>query len=128
MVDRPQRVQLSRRRGWRMPPHTVKVDRSTRFGNPFVTGRDGTRPYCVHLFKYLLADGLVALSVGPSPDVQVAAAARIRRDLSILTGRHLACWCPLSAPCHADVLLALANAWPIVLPPIPGVGPMQRIT
>jgi hypothetical protein len=30
----------------------------------------------------------------------------LRRDL---TGRDLACWCPLDRPCHADVLLELAN-------------------
>lgn len=27
-----------------------------------------------------------------------------------LAGRDLACWCPLDQPCHADVLLAIANA------------------
>lgn len=26
-----------------------------------------------------------------------------------LAGKDLACWCPLSSPCHADVLLELAN-------------------
>ncbi|MGE2733815.1 DUF4326 domain-containing protein [Mycolicibacterium vaccae] len=26
-----------------------------------------------------------------------------------LAGRDLACWCPLDDPCHADVLLDLAN-------------------
>lgn len=31
----------------------------------------------------------------------------IRKELG---GRDLACWCPLSSPCHADVLLELANA------------------
>ena len=30
----------------------------------------------------------------------------IQQDLA---GRDLACWCPLDQPCHADVLLALAN-------------------
>jgi hypothetical protein len=30
----------------------------------------------------------------------------VRRKLA---GRDLACWCPLSVPCHADVLLKLAN-------------------
>jgi Domain of unknown function (DUF4326) len=32
--------------------------------------------------------------------------ARLERDLS---GKDLACWCPLDQPCHADVLLELAN-------------------
>lgn len=30
-------------------------------------------------------------------------------DLTALAGRNLACWCRLSEPCHADVLLELAN-------------------
>jgi hypothetical protein len=30
-------------------------------------------------------------------------------DLTALRGRDLACWCPLDQPCHADVLLELAN-------------------
>ena len=29
--------------------------------------------------------------------------------LSELRGKDLACWCPLDQPCHADVLLELAN-------------------
>lgn len=34
----PDRVQLSRRKGLRMPPDTVKVDRSTRWGNLWKVG------------------------------------------------------------------------------------------
>jgi hypothetical protein len=30
----------------------------------------------------------------------------VRRELR---GRDLACYCPLDEPCHADVLLAVAN-------------------
>lgn len=34
-----------------------------------------------------------------------------RPDLEPLRGRDLVCWCPLDGlPCHADVLLELANA------------------
>jgi hypothetical protein len=29
-----------------------------------------------------------------------------RRELS---GKDLACWCPLDSPCHGDVLLEIAN-------------------
>lgn len=43
----PRRVQLSRGKGWRMPPNTVKVDRATRWGNPFVIGVDGDQARCV---------------------------------------------------------------------------------
>jgi len=30
----------------------------------------------------------------------------VRRELA---GRDLACWCPLDGPCHADVLIEIAN-------------------
>ena len=33
---KPERVQLSRRKGWKMPPNTVKVTRPGPWGNPFV--------------------------------------------------------------------------------------------
>ena len=33
-----------------------------------------------------------------------------RPDLTPLRGHDLVCWCPLDQPCHADVLLELANA------------------
>jgi hypothetical protein len=33
------------------------------------------------------------------------------RDLrACLRGKNLACWCPLDQPCHADVLLEMANS------------------
>ena len=38
----PQLIRLSRAKGWRMPPNTVKVDRTTKWGNPFIVGKHGT--------------------------------------------------------------------------------------
>jgi Domain of unknown function (DUF4326) len=35
------RVQLRRAKGWRMPANTVKVDRTTLFGNPFSVKEHG---------------------------------------------------------------------------------------
>lgn len=34
------------------------------------------------------------------------------KDVGELRGRDLVCWCPLDQPCHADVLLELANRGP----------------
>jgi hypothetical protein len=42
------------------------------------------------------------LAVGQAPTLDA-----IRKALR---GHDLACWCPLNAPCHADVLLEIANA------------------
>lgn len=95
----PDRVQLSRRRGWRMPPNCVKVDRTTPFGNPYQAGKDGEgdRGYLVQLFyKYLIE----------SPQGREMA----KRARTELRGKDLACWCDLDGPCHANVLLEIANS------------------
>ncbi len=42
----------------------------------------------------------------------------VRAAREELAGRDLACWCPPDQPCHADVLLELANSpYPIATPP-----------
>jgi len=89
----PRRVQLSRRRGWRLPPNTVVVSRPSKWGNPFVSP---DRADAVSRYRSWL---LEQLATG-------------RLELSPLRGRNLACWCPPGEPCHADVLLELANPAP----------------
>lgn len=101
----PDRIRLSRAKGWRMPTDTVKVDRSTKWGNPFVVGRDGTQAECVDLFTKLLA-GYLCLSAGDLAKQQ-AYLEMARRDRAELRGKHLACWCKPGTPCHADVLLRI---------------------
>ncbi|MBP0492224.1 DUF4326 domain-containing protein [Roseomonas indoligenes] len=92
----PTRVQLSRKKGWRMPENTVKVDRTSRWGNPFrATGH--TPQQVVDHYRHWL-------EVNPSGR-WVTQLARTE-----LRGLNLACWCKPGAPCHADVLLEIANA------------------
>jgi hypothetical protein len=110
----PYRERLSRARGWRMPPGTKKVDRTTWFGNPFEVDVHGTRTECIAMFE--------ALITGQRPPDNARQAHRapfIRTNVGTLRGCSLACWCPLTCPdgspcpCHADVLLKLANTdWP----------------
>ena len=104
------RIQRQRTKGWRMPPGAIYVGRGTRWGNPFrvgsalaIAGYDGRDRYAIS-------------SVGTSTAEQVVSAYRswltseLRYEpdlLEPLRGRDLACWCPLDAPCHADVLLEL---------------------
>ena len=105
----PARVQLSRRKGWRMPPNTVKVDRTTKWGNPFIIGQHGTRAKCALWYRYLAGGGLLCLGYG-NIDAQKATAELVRSPaLEELRGKNLACWCPQGADCHADVLLEVAN-------------------
>ncbi len=104
---KPVRVQLSRKRGWRMPENTAKVDRSTRWGNPFVIGAklcsgEGRQFQCVEITD-------AEQAVQAFRDLMGIAARNYPKDLSPLRGKNLACWCRLDQPCHADVLLELAN-------------------
>ena len=105
----PTRVQLSRAKGWRMPENTVKVDRTTKWGNPFKVGDDGTAYECVGLYQALLA-GYYALTTKATMEVQTKTRAIVVACLEELRGKNLACWCHKDKPCHADVLLDIANA------------------
>lgn len=104
-MDKPKRIQLKRTKGWRMPPNTVKVDRTTRWGNPFKIGEVGPLGRIAPD-----AEGAVGLFRLMGRDPQFRAAAAYPDDLSPLRGKNLACWCKPGDPCHADVLLELSNA------------------
>lgn len=109
----PKRIQLRRTKGWRKPEGAIVVARPSRWGNPFTiagareAGYDGTdaelRAECVASFRQFLA-GRYSWSYGEP------IRAHILSHVHELRGRDLACWCPLDQPCHADVLLELANA------------------
>lgn len=91
----PRRIQVKRKKGWRMPSGAVYVGRPTRWGNPFRPGEEAAaRAEVVALFAEMFA----AL---PEPEQAEL--------LAPLRGRDLACWCPLGEPCHADYLLVRAN-------------------
>lgn len=118
----PQRIQLSRRKGWRMPPHTVKVDRTTKWGNPFIVGEDGTRARCIELFRLLIGGGLLCISAGEAClSRQRTLLLNIPDARAALAFHNLACWCPLSAPCHADVWLEFING-AVRVPPVERIG------
>lgn len=110
----PVRIQRRRAKGWRLPSGAVCVTRPGLFGNIFRPGMGGTRSECVARFRAWLA--------GPEPVVgygEMAGGcwlahynprrAAVLARLPELRGKDLACYCPLDAVCHADVLLELAN-------------------
>lgn len=109
----PERIRLSRKKGWRMPPNTVKVDRTTRWGNPCIVGVHGTREDCVKWFQLALGGYIVLGHKTPDgawlADQLMAYRKMAKRDRRHLIGKNLACWCPLDKPCHADVLLEVAK-------------------
>ena len=100
----PDRVQRKRTKGWQMPENTIYVGRPTRWGNPWQSARDGSYmapDQSVHLYRQSWIK-----FIADEPD----ALPRLQRNLG---GKNLACWCSLDAPCHADVLLELANSEPL---------------
>lgn len=113
----PKRIQLSRRKGWKMPPNCVKVDRSTRYGNPFTvadcraagyTGTDDEiAKRCVEAFRVWLGKDWRENWDGEEPERRRA---KLLGGLAAIRGKDLACWCRSGAACHADVLLEIANA------------------
>ena len=113
----PKRIQRKRTKGWRMPEGAVYVGRPTKWGNPF---RVGARS------AYWMGPGLAsARRPNPIPVMDAQHVTDIYRrmvetnnarfergEVAELRGKDLACWCPLDQPCHADVLLEIANGEP----------------
>lgn len=110
-ADGPVRIQLSRKKGWRMPPNTVSVARPGRHGNTFKIGMQvcsGHGQGFQQIAILTRADAVEAFrAMTKLPTRNYPSDEEIRRDL---VGKNLACWCPLDQPCHADVLLELANS------------------
>jgi hypothetical protein len=73
-----------------LPTGAVYIGRPSKWGNPFVIGKHGSRAEVIARFeRYLLASPLMA-------------------SLHELRGKDLVCWCAPCA-CHGDVLVRLAN-------------------
>ena len=90
---KPQRIQLSRKKGFKLPPNTVVVSRPSKWGNPFRVGHEADdQSEAVQMFR---------ASIGGLRRIH------IKHELR---GMNLACWCKPGTPCHADVLLEIANA------------------
>lgn len=121
----PKRIQMSRQRPWRADnPGAVKIDRTTKYGNPFTVKRercedaakdwcwvvsraprgrivqhfdteDEARAYAVKMFRKVVVSGQLPFTV-----------ADLKRELR---GRDVACWCAPDSACHGDPILELAN-------------------
>jgi hypothetical protein len=102
---KPTRIQRKRTKGWKMPPNTVYVGRPTKWGNPYRAGKPKSRYWPDKRFRTpaeaveLFGEWLMQADEGQLKDEVVLE----------LRGKNLACWCPLDQPCHADVLLEIAN-------------------
>lgn len=113
---KPQRLQLSRRKGFNLQAASValnglpavKVDRSTEWGNPFVPRKSGG----MWTGKRVVEDKRHAFTLFRS--VAPLNEELVKRARAELRGKNLACWCaqddPYEDACHAAVLLLIANS------------------
>jgi hypothetical protein len=112
------RIQLRRTKGWRRPADSLKVDRTTIFGNPFTLDKyEPAKAVEMHRawLTGAMSDGDIEKAYPPVVARHlIAKRAAVLAALPTLRGKSLACWCSLPADgqpdlCHAALLLTLAN-------------------
>ncbi|WP_068082884.1 DUF4326 domain-containing protein [Mycobacterium sp. E1747] len=118
----PERIQRRREKGWRMPEGAIYIGRPSRWGNPFTANMWGLQT-SLDAYSDMVRGFWNPILFHDCDDQDYAIAYELRSDwlrrLNYhhpleavryeLRGHDLACWCPLDQPCHADVLLELAN-------------------
>lgn len=118
-MTKPVRLQLSRKKGFNLQEHSravngleaVNVARPSIFGNPFTkrqaqeVGYSGSNSLLVEAFSDWISGGDTYWQGAECG----WARSRVLNNISALRGKNLACWCKSGEPCHADVLLELAN-------------------
>jgi hypothetical protein len=138
-MSAPVRIQRKRTKGWKMPENTISVTRPGPWGNPFnFKSADncwnalalgcrgdikGRQEAAVKAFRQWVCDprGRIAemefgvILEGRGTKIQIGPRAKAGPAPSLadiqthLRGKNLACFCALDQPCHADVLLEIAN-------------------
>jgi hypothetical protein len=105
-----------------MPVGAVYVGRPGRWGNPFPVSEQIPLALSLDLFRDLVNGFFSPVKLAHLSDAEFSVvyeakckwlrgAAHPRWEAhTFLRGHDLACWCPLDQPCHADVLLEIANA------------------
>ena len=119
----PVRIQRKRTKGWQAPAGAIYVGRPSKWGNPFVAAKDGQAQHgdgshtlsaslAVDSYRRMLLEEkcIAPIPVHCWPKGKIPAQWTTLEEIkSELRGKDLMCWCPLDQPCHADVLLELAN-------------------
>lgn len=114
VIAPPRRIQRQRTKGWRAPEGAIYVGRGGNWGNPFAVGigvvevNGMPRPTLFQQDAPRVRDAAHAVDlfrrwIEAEDNTERREAAR-----RVLAGRDLTCWCPVSQPCHADVLMAVA--------------------
>jgi hypothetical protein len=92
-----------------MPENTIYVGRATKFGNPFIIGKDGTREECLESYKEYMEELIIVDFDVNNLIINKMKPRWIVLGVPELKGHNLMCFCKEELPCHADLLLKLAN-------------------
>jgi hypothetical protein len=121
-MSAPRRIQLRRTKGWHLPTNARAVTRPHYFGNLYRIGDvylvSDALPFPMPTARSWEGEtGTPGLTAVRCADAATAVAwyrawaplALEPEKVALLRGLDLACWCALDVPCHADVLLEIAN-------------------
>jgi len=117
MMDaKPVRLRLSRAKGFKLQEHScavngldaVNVARPSVWGNPWKVGDTFLAEDSIGRV-YARRKGMTAAEAVDKFRRRECPPHRSAEIIRALRGKNLACWCPPGEPCHADVLLELAN-------------------
>ncbi len=125
MSEQPRRIRRERTKGWRMPDGAVYVGRPSRWGNPFPVSEKISADLSLEMFRDLVEGHFSPSKLAHLSDAEFRVISKAKERWlcsagsparwairTFLQGEDLACWCPLDRPCHADVLLEIANGEP----------------
>lgn len=124
-MAKPVRLQLSRKKGFDLQAlsretnglEAVNVARPSKWGNPYRILNQSDAAEVVEKFRRLFENRpsrlrhMVLSIANGRPGFGEAALLDMKLSLPELRGKNLACWCSTEpgTPCHADVLLEIAN-------------------
>ncbi len=103
------RVQRKRTKGYKLPDNCKYVGRPTKWGNPFRVSEKLTAKEAVKRYKECVLNNVMAYYYFDEVEASVNFKhfQYISQNIEELRGKDLACFCPLSSPCHADALIEL---------------------
>lgn len=91
----PTRIQRTLSRSIRPPENSVYVGQGSAFDNPYPIRKGQDAQQAKKLYEQWVMD---------------PRRSELRQNVrTYLKGKNLICWCSLEEPCHADVLLGIAN-------------------
>ncbi len=79
--------------------YDIRIDRSSKFGNPFHVGRDGSRIEVIEKFSLWIKGEAYT-------HFKQRERKLILKNLHQLGGKRLGCWCS-PKPCHGDIYVTL---------------------